>query len=457
MKENARPNIVLINCDDLGYGDLGCYGSSVNKTPNIDELATEGRRFSSFYMASPVCSPSRGAMLTGCYPRRVGFGSFDGQWVLFPGMPIGLDPSEVTISSMLKKNGYSTAIVGKWHCGDQKEFLPDQHGFDDYFGLPYSNDMGRQRKADPSFPPLPLMHGSEVLEEQPDQCTLTERYTEFALRFIRRNRDIPFFLYFAHMHVHLPHYVPDRLLTNSKNGRYGAAVANIDWSTGVLMNELKALGLEENTIVIFTSDNGSRASGEGGSNGGLSGIKGSTWEGGQRVPCIVRWPGHIQPNSECDELTTAMDFLPTIASLIGDSLPEDRIIDGYDVSSLWIEGEDLKSPYEAFYYYFMDDLEAVRAGCWKRHIRRNGEDVNLLFDLDADPAEQLNLYYDRPEVVAMTDQLIENARQELGDAATGYAGKDLRPAGRVSDGKTLTEYSENHPYMVAMYDLEERG
>ncbi|MDP7134262.1 MAG: sulfatase-like hydrolase/transferase, partial [Planctomycetota bacterium] len=289
---SARPNIILINCDDLGYGDLGCYGSEVNKTPALDRMAEEGMRFTDFYQASAVCSPSRGAMLTGCYPRRIGFGSFEGRWVLFPGQAVGLNQEEKTVASLLKEQGYATMLVGKWHCGDQPEFLPTRHGFDHYYGIPYSNDMGRQAGRE-HYPPLPLMDDDAVIQEQPDQASITERYVERSVRFIRENRGQPFFLYFAHMYVHLPLYAPQRFLRQSENGSYGAAVECIDWAASVLFDEIKELGLDENTLIVFTSDNGSRGRDEGGSNSPLRAQKGTTWEGGQRVPCIVRWPGKV--------------------------------------------------------------------------------------------------------------------------------------------------------------------
>lgn len=455
-RDAGKANIILMNCDDLGYGDLACYGSPCNSTPHLDRLAAEGMRFTDFYMASPVCSPSRGAMLTGCYPPRIGFGSFDGRGVLFPGDPIGLNPSEITIAALLRDAGYATKIVGKWHCGDQPEFLPTRHGFDSYYGLPYSNDMGRQ-KVDDKWPPLPLLRDEEVMQEQPDQSGLTERYVEESLRFIREQRQRPFFLYLAHMHVHLPIYAPARFLRESRNGAYGAAVACIDWAAGVIMAELRRLGLEDNTMVIFTSDNGSRCRGEGGSNGVLRGIKTTTWEGGQRVPCIMRWPGHIPAGSTCTGLASAMDFYPTLAAIAGCAVPTDRIIDGRDITPLMLSGGAAASPREAFFYYNRNDLEAVRDGRWKLHVRKSRQAIAELYDLRNDPGENRNVHADEPAVVARLTALLERCREDLGDEALGIAGQNVRPAGRVASPRTLTQYRPDHPYMIATYDLQERG
>ena len=455
-RDAGKANIILMNCDDLGYGDLACYGSPCNSTPHLDRLAAEGMRFTDFYMASPVCSPSRRAMLTGCYPPRIGFGSFDGRGVLFPGDPIGLNPSEITIAALLRDAGYATKIVGKWHCGDQPEFLPTRHGFDSYYGLPYSNDMGRQ-KVDDKWPPLPLLRDEEVMQEQPDQSGLTERYVEESLRFIREQRQRPFFLYLAHMHVHLPIYAPARFLRESRNGAYGAAVACIDWAAGVIMAELRRLGLEDNTMVIFTSDNGSRCRGEGGSNGVLRGIKTTTWEGGQRVPCIIRWPGHIPAGSTCTGLATAMDFYPTLAAIAGCAVPTDRIIDGRDITPLMLSGGAAASPREAFFYYNRNDLEAVRDGRWKLHVRKSRQAIAELYDLRNDPGENRNVHADEPAVVARLTALLERCREDLGDEALGIAGQNVRPAGRVASPRTLTQYRPDHPYMIATYDLQERG
>lgn len=451
----AKPNIILINCDDLGYGDLGCYGSTVNKTPVLDKMAAEGLRFTDFYQASPVCSPSRGAMMTGCYPPRIGFGSFEGRWVLFPGQAVGLNPSEITLARLLKDAGYATQLVGKWHCGDQKAFLPTRHGFDSYYGLPYSNDMGRQGET--LFPPLPLLRDEAVIQQQPDLAALTERYVEESVRFIRDNAARPFFLYLAHMYVHLPLYVADRFRQESGNGRYGAAVATIDWATGVLLHELKTLGLEEDTLVIFTSDNGSRARGEGGSNGALRGTKGTTWEGGQRVPCIMRWPKAIPAGTVCRKLATSMDFYPMLADLAGADVPSDRIIDGKNILPLVLSGGRDESPRDTFFYYMRNNLEAVRDATWKLHVRKKEEEVRELYNMETDPGEMQNVYDANPSVVKALLEKMDACRADLGDEVRGITGRNVRPAGRVDNPEPLTQYDPDHPYYMAAYDLKERG
>jgi len=462
-----RPNVVLINCDDLGYGDLGCYGSTRNATPAIDRLASEGLRLDSFYMASPVCSPSRAAMLTGCYPPRIGFGSFDGLPVLFPGQGLGLPDTEISLAALLSSAGYRTQMIGKWHCGDQRGFLPTDHGFDHYLGLPYSNDMGRQAPATSGplapkpgtepffFNPLPLLADHEVIEQQPDQASLTERYVTEAVRFLRDAREEPFFLYLAHMYVHVPIYVQERFARESANGPYGAAVAAIDWATDVVLRELDDLGLADDTIVIFTSDNGSRGV-DGGSNQPLRGAKTTTWEGGMRVPAIVRWPGQVEAGRVSDEVATAMDLYPTLAALCGAELPDDRTVDGRDISPLWLVA-GATSPHEAFFYYWMNELEAVRAGRWKLHFAKHGVAETLLYDLDVDPAETTDVAGAHPDVVAELEAHAERARGSLGDALHGRVGEDLRPIGRVEHPVTLTTYDPDHPYYLAEYDLTDRG
>lgn len=462
-----QPNVVLINCDDLGYGDLGCYGSTRNTTPAIDGLAAEGIRFDSFYTASPVCSPARGALLTGCYPPRIGFGSFNGLPVLFPGMGVGLPPTEISLARVLSEAGYATQAIGKWHCGDQPAFQPTNHGFDHYFGLPYSNDMGRQVDTPDilaHLPPLPLLVDGEVVEQQPDQASLTDRYVANALDFIRRERDRPFFLYLAHMYVHLPIYVQERFAEQSANGAYGAAVESIDWATSVILAELEANGLTDNTIVIFTSDNGSLGDNPpphgspellGGSNDPLRGTKGTTWEGGQRVPGIVRWPARVPAGRVSDEIVTAMDLYPTLIELCGGQAPTDRIIDGRDIQGL-LTG-DGRSPHEAFYYYWMNDLEAVRSGRWKLHFAKRGTDTSALYDLEADIGETTDVLAANPDVVARLEVLAEVARSTLGDARQDRSGSEVRPIGRVDDPKPLTSYDPDHPYFMAEYDLSDRG
>lgn len=451
-----RPNVLLVNCDDLGYGDLGCYGSTVNSTPVIDALAASGIRFTDFYAASPVCTPSRGALLTGCYPARIGFGSFDGELVLFPGMGFGLAPGEPTIATRLRELGYATMLVGKWHCGDQPGLLPTDHGFDQFFGLPYSNDMGRQAGSDRDFPPLPLMLDDAVLQEQPDQAALTERYTAECVRFLRENRDRPFFLYLAHMYVHAPIYAPERFLRQSRNGRYGAAVECVDWSTGVLLAELADLGLAQDTIVVVTSDNGSRAH-SGASNAPLRGAKGSTWEGGQRVPCVVSWPGTISSRQVRADLVASLDLLPTVVELAGGTVGAEPPIDGVSLAPLLTGPPAAASPRDELGYFHRDTLEAVRAGRWKLHLWRDGRQAAALYDVVDDPGETRDRYGEQPAVVARLLEVAARLRAELGDARSGTVGSGCRPIGRVSDPRPLTTYDPHHPYLVAEYDLADRG
>lgn len=466
-RTDTRPNVILINCDDLGYGDLGCYGSPLNKTPALDQLANEGIRFTSFYMASPVCSPSRGALLTGSYPPRFSFGLFEGLPVLFPGQAVGLPQTEISIARLLREAGYRTQMIGKWHCGDQDGFLPINHGFEHYFGLPYSNDMGRQANHPdgiPVPPPLPLLLDGEVIEQQPDQSSLTERYVQEAVRFMRIAKDKPFFLYLAHMYVHVPIYVTEERLSQSQNGVYGAAVESIDWATKVIMRELAQLGLDENTVVIFTSDNGSLGEKSiygtnvptGGSNLPLRGTKTTTWEGGQRVPAIVRWKGTIEPGQVNDLLLTSMDLYPTLANICGAQLPTDRVIDGKDVVDIW-HGISNESPHETFVYYAGNTLEAIRDSQWKLHFAKGRREVQELYDLATDVSESLNVFAEHPDVVARLSSLADKWRHELGDARLSIEGSGIRPIGRVDSPRPLTMFDPSYPYVVAEYDLDHKG
>jgi arylsulfatase A-like enzyme len=332
--------------------------------------------------------------------------------------------------------------MGIQRRGDASPFLPDR----DVFGLEH----------DP-FPPLPLLRDEDVVQEQPDQSALTERYVEEAVRFIRESAAGPFFLYFAHMYVHLPLFAPDRFLRESENGVYGAAVASIDWAAGVILHELEQLGLDENTLVIFTSDNGSRLAGGGGSNSPLRGAKGTTWEGGQRVPCIMRWPSRIPAGTVCKELASAMDLYPTLAALAGVPVPPDRTIDGRDIGPLMFAEENAQSPHDAFFYYKQDSLEAIRSGKWKLHVRKGEDEIRELYDLESDIGESENLFDSHPDVVAALTSKLDSCRRDLGDEATGITGENIRPAARVDNPDTLTHYDAEHPHIVAMYDTEDRG
>ena len=423
----GKPNFIVIFCDDLGYGDLGCYGSEKNRTPHIDKLAREGMRFTDFYSSSPVCTPSRASLMTGCYARRVGLHEAEtGHWVLIPRNRRGLNPEEVTVAEALRAAGYATACIGKWHLGDQPEHLPTAHGFDSYFGIPYSNDMQRAERGDP---PLPLVDGKTVIEAPADQATLTKRYTEKAIEFIDANRENPFFLYLPHTFPHLPLFASPDFLGRSENGTYGDSVEEIDWSTGQILDALDRLDLAGNTLVIFTSDNGSNGR-NGGSNAPLAGAKGGTMEGGMRVPMIARFPDRIPANSTCTELATMMDFLPTFCALGSAALPEAKL-DGHDISPLLFGEEGAKSPYEALYYYRRRQLQAIRWGDWKWHLPlestypqwtnsentgkgRQGKLVNLASDLK----EQKDLASREPDVMQKMRDLADHAIATLGNEAT---------------------------------------
>jgi len=419
--EVSKPNIIIIFCDDLGYGDLGCYGATKQRTPEIDKLARQGMKFTDFYVSSPVCTPSRSSLLTGSYPRRIGMHEdYTGHWVLVPKSRRGLNPKEVTLPEMLKTNGYSTACIGKWHLGDQVEHLPTQHGFEYYFGIPYSNDMKRSKI------PLPLVIQNTVVEAPADQTTLTKRYTEEVISFIEKSKNNPFFIYMPHTFPHLPLYSSPDFHGKSGNGPYGDSIEEIDWSTGEIMKCLERLKLKENTLVIFTSDNGSNGR-NGGSNKPLSGIKGSTMEGGMRVPLIAHWPNRVPKNAICRELSSTMDFLPTIAALTASKLPSQKM-DGFDISAMLFGDEEAKTKYEAFYYYRRRQLQAVRYGDWKYHLPlkhtypkwttpdhvgmgRSGKLVNLKTDLQ----ENNNVANAHPEIIQKMEALAKKMTDKLGN------------------------------------------
>ena len=444
-----KPNVVLIFVDDLGYSDVGAFGSKLHRTPSIDRMAAEGRKFTDFYVSANVCTPSRASLLTGSYPRRVGLDENEkGQWVLFPGNQEELHSDEVTIAEVLSSAGYRTAIVGKWHLGDQKKFLPTRQGFDSYFGIPYSNDMGHDSRPEPyGYPPLPLLRDEQVIEEEPDQRLITQRYTEEALAFLEKSKDEPFFLYLPHTMPHWPQYSSEQFAGKSENGPWGDAVEEIDWSTGQILAKLKELGIDEKTLVLFASDNGG-ATRFGASNAPLRGGKGTTWEGGHRSALIARWPGRIPAGTTCREMALSMDVLPTLAALAGAEMPTDRRIDGKDIRGLLLEPVPPPSPHTAYYYYFMSHLSAVRSGRWKLFVNRTSrrrreyanETVTELYDLHADIGETTNLAERYPGVVEQLRALAEAARKDLGDG--DRAGANQRPAGFVKHAVTLTSNAE---------------
>jgi arylsulfatase A len=426
------PNVVLILCDNLGYGDVGCYGSTKHRTPHIDRLAAEGMQFTDTYAASGVCTPSRAALMTGCYPRRVNLHVSDtGGAVLQPVSPKGLHPDETTIAEKLKGRGYATAIFGKWHLGDQPEFLPTRQGFDEYFGIPYSDDM-TPREGKP-WPPLPLMKNEVVLEAPADRNSLTKRYTEAAVAFMTAHPDEPFFLYLAHA---MPgstqsSFASDAFRGKSANGLWGDAVEEIDWSTGRILDTLRELELDETTLVLWTSDNGApRRNPPQGSNAPLKGWGYDVSEGAMRVPLIARWPGHVPADATCRELVTLMDLFPTVAKLAGGAPADRPAIDGRDLGPLLTGTPGARSPHEAFFYYQRDELRAVRSGEWKLYLSgETKQEPVRLYDLVGDLAETQDLADQHPEIVERLNHLAANARAELGDGEQSGVGQ--RPAGEV--------------------------
>jgi arylsulfatase A-like enzyme len=436
----------------MGYGDIGPFGSKLNRTPHLDRMAAEGMKLTSFY-AAPVCTPSRAQMMTGCYAKRVSLPN-----VIFPSCPIGISAKEHTVADLLKQQGYATMAIGKWHLGDQPEFLPTRHGFDHYLGLPYSNDMGGTGKPGPQGnvrPPLPLLRDGKVIEAPADQDTLTARYTEEAVKFITTNKDRPFFLYLPHTAVHVPLHPGERFKGKSANGAYGDWVEEVDWSVGRVLDTLRMLKLSDHTLVLFTSDNGPWL--VMGKNGGVAGLlhggKGTTWEGGMREPTIAWWPGTIAAASVCDAPLSEIDVLPTLVKLAGGAVPSDHAIDGHDIWPL-LSGETKDSPHEALFYFNGNQLQAVRSGPWKLAITPQGTGLAKgaaepvkhtgprLYNLDTDIGELRDVAGQHPDVVARLQQFVAQMDSDLGLRGTGPG---VRPPDRVANPKPLlkrigTEY-----------------
>lgn len=437
-----HPNVIIFLTDDQGYNDLGCYGSKHIKTPRIDKMAAEGMRFTDFYTPAPVCTPTRAGLLTGCHPQRISMMWFENEredgtpgHVLFSRSVHGLNPAEITIAEILKPRGYDTMIIGKWHLGDAPEFLPTKQGFDHYVGIPYSNDMK----------PSVLMRDEKVVEDPVVQETLIERYTDEATKYIRDHEDKPFFLYFAHNAPHVPLFISDKFKGKSERGLYGDMIEAVDWSMGQVLDTLAETRLDENTIVLYSSDNGPWIfRGEiGGSAFPLRGGKGTTWEGGMRVPTIARWPGHIPAGKTSAEPLTQLDFFPTIAKFTGAEVPTDRPIDGADISPILLGQPNARNPHEAIYFYGDGELRAVRSGRWKfkpqgilqdetqygKYEQPDAKIPPALYDLENDPTEQKNVAGDHKDVVERLKSLIMAKRHELGDRRQGIPGAATRPVG----------------------------
>lgn len=469
-----KPNVVIIFADDQGYGDLGCFGSKI-ETPNIDRMAKEGRRFTSFYVSQAVCSASRAALLTGCYSNRVGI-----MGALGPSARHGINADEMTVAEVLKQADYKTAIYGKWHLGHHKEFLPMQHGFDDYFGLPYSNDMWPyhpgvrhlpMEERLKRWPHLPLIDKNEIVNSKvtpEDQTHLTTWYTERAVKFIEDAKDSPFFLYVPHSMPHVPLYVSDKFKGKSKEGIYGDVIMEIDWSVGQILEALKRTGVDEKTLVVYTSDNGPWLSygDHAGSAGPLREGKGTSWDGGQREPTVMRWPGKIPAGTECSELAGTIDLLPTIAAIADVPLPKNKI-DGKNILPLMTEAS-AKTPHEYYCFYWGGHLQAIRSGDWKMHFPHGYRSLKVvdgkkvagsggtpngytqrktdfaLYNLADDIGEKNNVFDDHPKVVAMLKKYAHAARQELGDSATKKQGDGIRPAGRLKMKALIVEGQNNH-------------
>ncbi len=458
--EDRPPNIVIIFTDDQGYADVGCFGAKGFQTPNLDRLAREGCQFTNFHVAQPVCSASRAALLTGCYPNRIGI-----HGALGPKANVGIADGETTIAELLKTRGYATGMAGKWHLGHHPGFLPIHHGFDEYLGLPYSNDMWPfHPEAIPgTYPSLPLIEGDHVVDSEvttEDQGRLTGLYTERAVSFINRHKDRPFFFYLAHSMPHVPLHVSDAYRGKSRQGLYGDVIQEIDGSVGAVLQALEANGVEKNTLVIFTTDNGPWISygDHAGSAGSLREGKGTCWEGGVRVPCIMRWPGKVPSGTTSDAMLMTIDLLPTIARLVNAELPK-CTIDGLDVWPLLSGEPGATNPHDAYvYYYEQNQLQAVVTsdGRWKLQLphtyrslsgRKGGHggvpanyhEIKLdrpeLYDLASDPGETTDIASRHPDIVKRLLAVAERARVELGDSLTKREGRGVRPSGQLAAGE----------------------
>jgi arylsulfatase len=462
------PNIVIILTDDQGYADIGCFGAKEIKTPNLDRMAREGMRFTDFYVAQAVCTASRAALMTGCYPNRVGLhGALNHQ------SPIGISDDELLLPQILKSRGYATGAFGKWHLGCQPKFMPTRHGFDEFFGIPYSNDNGPLHPTMRGLPSLPLYAGEDVIDHDPDQSRFTRRITENALSFIQRNRAKPFFLYVPHIMPHVPIHASENFKGRSAGGLYGDVIEEIDWSVGEILDSLKENGVDDRTLVFFFSDNGPFLSY--GSHAGhaepLREGKLTTWDGGMRSPCILRWPGVTPAGRVCTSPVMSIDLLPTLANLVGADLPS-KPIDGLDILPLLEGRSGATSPHEALYFYAGEELQAVRSGDWKLHVaheyltpagppRSDGKPANFehmkpegmeasgirgiasrhgyrvertpaaLYDLRTDPGEAQDVSAGHPDIVRRLQEFAEKARADLGDTLTGRKGSGVRAPGRL--------------------------
>jgi arylsulfatase A len=445
-----RPNIVHIVGDDVGYDDLSCYGAAKLKTPNLDKLASQGLRLTNFYAPSAICTPTRAALMTGCYAQRVGVPR-----VLFPNDNVGLNPSEVTIAELLKQSGYATACVGKWHLGHLPEHLPTSHGFDYFFGIPYPNDHGPERLTKEGksrgFPPIPLIRNLETVEQPAKLETLPDRFAEEAVKFITENKDKPFFLHLSNIETHTPWFVPKRFEGTSGDTAFGDAVVCMDWMVGQVMEALDKLGLAENTLVVFTTDNGPlwqkhpELADIYGKYGDVdttrphllrAGKYQARWEGGTRVPAIFRWPGKIAAGKTSDGLAAGMDLYNTFASVGGARVPGDKLIDGLDLTKFLTSPDaSAKSPRDVFYYYGGFALEAVRKGDFKLVFPGRPApfpNKTMLYNVRTDPGETKDLAEAHPEIVAELQKVADEARKDLGDAKTDAPGQNRRPPSEVN-------------------------